>query len=69
MNDDYPPEYEPTEEEAATAAMFDALEDAWGVIANAHGGEWGLAEPDWVQAAVRFREKWNAILDQRRQPQ
>lgn len=40
----------------------DLLEQAWGVIANAYGGNWGQADPEWHLAASRWRENWNARL-------
>jgi len=31
---------------------------AWGIIANAYGGDWNLASGDWVDAATRWRDKY-----------
>ena len=42
---------------------LDALELAWGVIANAYGGDWSRATPDWVEAATRWRDlHWHPML-------
>jgi len=42
---------------------LDALELAWGLIANAYGGNWNEALYDWRQAAQRWRdEQWHPIL-------
>ena len=43
---------------------FLAMELAWGVIANAYGGDWGKASADWREAAERWRdEHWHPALD------
>jgi hypothetical protein len=42
----------------------DALEYAWGVIANAFGGDWTKASGEWQHAAARFRDHfWHPWLD------
>jgi len=43
--------------------LFDLLEEAWGVIANVgvHGDSWKGQHPDWVAAAKKFRDGYNAI--------
>ena len=41
------------------------LEEAWGVIANAQGGRWEDASPEWREAATRWRDKWHQRLDAR----
>lgn len=41
---------------------FDLAEAAWGIIANAYGGNWDLATPDWRDAAERWREEYHASL-------
>ncbi len=38
------------------------LEAAWGVIANAHGGDWGQASPAWRDAAERWRDQYHKTL-------
>jgi len=36
------------------------LEAAWGIIANAYGGDWDKAQhPDWKQAAERWRDNYH----------
>jgi hypothetical protein len=35
---------------------WDALEAAWGLIANAYDGDWYGASEDWRQAAERWRD-------------
>lgn len=35
----------------------DALERAWGIIANASGGDWQKESPEWQDAAARFRDE------------
>ena len=35
----------------------DAIDDAWGIIANAFGGNWDQASPEWRQAAERWRDR------------
>ena len=32
--------------------------EAWGIIANAFGGNWNLASPEWREAAERWRDRW-----------
>lgn len=38
------------------------LEYAWGIIANAHGGNWEDARPDWKEAAEKWREQYHVLL-------
>lgn len=38
--------------------MENAIEVAWGIIANAHGGDWSKASPEWRQAAERWRDEY-----------
>ena len=38
--------------------MADLLEMAWGLIANAHGGDWDQATPEWREAAERWRDEY-----------
>ena len=40
----------------------DLLEAAWGIIANAHGGNWAIAGSDWQRAAERWRDLYHATL-------
>lgn len=46
--------------------LVDLLETAWGVIANACGGNWKFESKDWQAAAARFRDRYHAVLDARR---
>lgn len=41
---------------------LDMLQTAWGIIANANGGNWTKAEPDWKEAAARWRDEYHAFL-------
>lgn len=34
------------------------LELAWGIIANAFGGDWSQASPEWREAAEKWRDRW-----------
>lgn len=40
----------------------EAIELAWGVIANAHGGDWDKASPEWKEAAENWRDKYVADI-------
>jgi len=45
------------------AEPVEALEIAWGIIANAYGGNWDLATEEWREAAIRWRdEHWHPRL-------
>lgn len=35
---------------------------AWGLIANAFGGDWSLASPAWLEAAQRWRDEYHRHL-------
>ncbi len=41
---------------------MELLELAWGLIANAYGGNWNEAPDDWREAAERWRDRWHAEL-------
>ena len=43
----------------------DEVELAWGLIANAYGGDWDEATDEWRQAAVRWRDSFigSGIID------
>ncbi len=43
--------------EQDTRRLRDMLELAWGLLANAGGGDWGREGPDWKAAAVRWRDE------------
>jgi hypothetical protein len=36
----------------------EAIEVAWGVIANASGGNWERESPEWQAAAARWRDRF-----------
>ena len=41
----------------------DLLEAAWGVIANAGGGDWKTQTPAWQEAAKDWRAEFHKWLD------
>ena len=43
--------------------MQELLESAWGIIANVSGGEWSKQTLPWVNATVRWRDKYHGYLD------
>jgi hypothetical protein len=47
----------------AALALAQTLEPAWGLIANAHEGNWDEATPEWRAAAERFRDTYHRVLD------
>ena len=40
----------------------DLLEEAWLVIANAHGGDWDKATGQWRAAAARWQDRYHSWL-------
>lgn len=42
---------------------IDLCDTAWGIIANAHGGDWDAADSEWHSAAERWRDEWHRLLD------
>ena len=43
--------------------LLDTIETAWGIIANANGGDWEELGPEWKAAAERWRDnEWHQIL-------
>jgi hypothetical protein len=46
--------------DAKTAALL--LEQAWGIIANASGGNWETQTWDWQIAAAKFRDEYHAAI-------
>ncbi len=46
--------------------MSDLLYYAWGIIANAGGGDWTTQTDDWQKAAASFREQWHELIAQLR---
>lgn len=43
---------------AENSELAEMLELAWGIIANAHGGDWLTASPEWKEAAGRWRDRF-----------
>jgi len=39
-------------------ANRDCIDTAWGIIANAHGGDFSEADPEWVDAVRRWEREW-----------
>lgn len=39
----------------------EAIMEAWGIIANAGGGDWGTQTEEWQQAAASWREHWLGV--------
>ncbi len=42
----------------------DLLELAWGIIANAGGGDWEKESKEWQDAAIKWRDNYFATLKQ-----
>ena len=42
----------------AAERRLNAMEIAWGLIANAYGGDWYNAPDDWRKAAERWRDEY-----------
>jgi hypothetical protein len=38
------------------------LELAWGIIANASGGDWTKETAEWQEAAAKWRDKYWRVL-------
>jgi hypothetical protein len=57
-------ERERDEARAEVKRLREGMEVAWGVIANAGGGDWATQSAEWAQAAARWRdEHWHTALD------
>lgn len=41
------------------------LGTAWGLITNAHSGDWSLAAPEWRTAAEKWRDDYGALIGAR----
>ncbi len=41
---------------------YDLSETAWGIIANAYGGDWDSAPEEWRDAARKWRDEYHATL-------
>ena len=46
-----------------TREHLELLEYAWGVIANAHKGNWNAATSEWHEAAAKWRDQWAALTN------
>lgn len=46
------------------AEKTELLELAWGIIANAGGGNWYVETAEWQDAAARWRDRYFAALDE-----
>ena len=42
--------------------LIDQLEAAWGIIANAGGGNWKTQTKPWQKAANKWRNNYNALV-------
>jgi hypothetical protein len=47
---------------------LDLAETAWGIIANAGGGDWTKETQEWQDAAARWRDAYHAALDAAQEP-
>ncbi len=47
---------------AKTTSLQNMAKSAWGIIANAGGGDWDTQTPDWRLAAERWRDEYHATL-------
>lgn len=50
----------------AGAKNDEQIMEAWGIIANAGGGDWSTQSAEWREAAARFRDKW--VFDKSQSP-
>ncbi len=65
------PTTEHSEMDSAVALVFAGkvdeyhgiIEAAWGIIANAGGGDWSKESEDWQWAAKAWRDRYHAMLD------
>jgi len=44
-----------------TKQLLNELESAWGIIANAGGGDWKKEPKDWQTVAAKWRERYHKI--------
>jgi hypothetical protein len=44
------------------ADPVDLLESAWGIIANAGGGDWTTQTAEWQEAARRWRDSYHEAI-------
>ena len=45
------------------SVSYHLVEYAWGIIANAGGGDWTTQTDDWQKAAATWREQYHEYLD------
>jgi hypothetical protein len=48
-----------------TTSSADMIESAWGIIANAGGGDWSKESIEWQEAAAAWRDRFHRHLDER----
>jgi len=49
--------------DAEIATLMDGMEEAWGIIANAGGGNWETQTKEWQEAAANWRdEEWHTAI-------
>lgn len=53
----------PVEELLPALFVLDLLENAWGLLANAGGGDWARESVEWADAAGRWRDDYHKLLD------
>ena len=46
---------------SAHGELLDLLSDAWGIIANAGGGDWTTQTKQWQRAATQWRDDYHAL--------
>ena len=44
--------------EVVHASKQEAIDEAWGIIANVFDGNWSWASPEWRQTAERWRDRY-----------
>lgn len=53
---------EPSREPGLITKWMEIVESAWGIIANAGGGDWTKESADWREAAGKWRDEYHARL-------
>lgn len=48
----------PPRDPLSASDLANGVEEAWGIIANASGGNWSRESPEWQDAAVRWRDRY-----------
>ncbi len=46
-------------------ANRDCVDIAWGIMANAYGGDWEKADPEWVEAVRNWEKEWKPYSESR----